>query len=169
MEKLKLIDNEKLVEKLEKEEINCWATWNIVWLDFIACALHWSHWKWTALDRSFVTMYYNEIFNYRMFVNYYLEMFNQKVQKSQSMDDTNKRTIEAQFSDLKKYSDMQLAAAKQTFQDFTDLSMTYPLHVGFLMYQERMKNFRDRYLSPVVTLFYSLSEKLQNVQIPNEE
>lgn len=166
LEKLKLIDNDKLVERLEN--LNCWATWNVAWIDFIACALHWSHWKWTALDRAFVTMYYNEIFNYRMFISYYQQMFKKKIELNTVFTDTKKRAVEAQSSDLWKYSNMQLAAAKQTFQDFTDLSMTYPLHVWFLMYQERMKNFRDRYLSPIVTLFYSLSEKLQNVQIPNE-
>lgn len=164
LEKLRLINNEEFI----KRKVNCWTTWNIVWLDFIACALHWSHWKWTALDRAFVTMYYNEIFNYRMFISYYQQMLLKKIEKSDGLKDTDKRVIEAQYSDLWKYSNIQLSAAKKTLQDFTDLSMTYPLHIWFLMYQERMKNFRDRYLSPIVTLFYSLSEKLQNVQIPNE-
>jgi hypothetical protein len=54
--------------------------------------------------------------------------------------------------------------ALHTFEDF---NMTYPLHIWLLLYQERMKNFRDKKLAPVITIFYSLSEKLQNVQLPN--
>ena len=62
----------------------------------------------------------------------------------------------------------KIEAFKQTISDMEDISMTYPLHIGLLLYQERLKNYRNNYLSPVVTVFYSLSEKLQNVQIPAE-
>jgi len=62
---------------------------------------------------------------------------------------------------------MQLEAANQTLRSFEDFNMTYPLHIWLLLYQERVTNFRDKFLSPIVTIFYSLSEKLQNVQEPN--
>jgi hypothetical protein len=45
--------------------------------------------------------------------------------------------------------------------------MTYPLHIWILLLQEKWEKFRNFSLSPEITLFYSLSEKLQNAQLPN--
>ena len=157
-----MIDNSKLVEKAE--EIWCPETWDVVWIEFIACALHWTHGKWTALNRAFVTMYYNELLNYRVFIAYYSEMLSNMIKADN--DQQSKNVKENELRDVQKYSSMQLEAAKQTLEDFSELNITYPLHIGLLMYQERAMYFREKF-SPIVTIFYSLSEKLQNVQIPS--
>ena len=160
LDKLKLIDNSKLVEIMTENE--CSETWDIKWLQYIACALHGSEWNGVALNKAFLTLCYNEILNYKVFVSYYTQMLTKLAQRS---NDTQKMIFNAQELDLKNYSDMQVDAVYQTLSDMEDMSMTYPLHIGLLLYQERIKKFRNQYLSPIVTLFYSLSEKLQNVQI----
>ena len=162
LDKLELIDNEKLVEKAA--EIKCPETWNVSWLGFVACALHWQHGKWNNINRAFLTLYYNEIMNYRIFVTYYRQVLDKMLINIQ--DNDMKVIVKNHATEMERYSNIQLKAADQTLSDFLDWTMTYPLHIWLLMYQERMKNFRDNYLSPVVTIFYSLSEKLQNVQIP---
>ena len=52
--------------------------------------------------------------------------------------------------------------------DFQDFTATYPLHIGFVWYQEVLLRFRDRSVAKMVTPFYSLYEKLRNVQPPEE-
>jgi hypothetical protein len=44
--------------------------------------------------------------------------------------------------------------------------MTYPLHIWILLHLEKWEKFRNTALSPEATKFYSLSEKLQNAQLP---
>lgn len=163
LDKLVLIDNDKLVDRAEKTK--CPETWNIAWVDFIACALHWQHGNGNYINRAFLTMYYNEIMNYRIFINYYRQILDKML--INVSDNELKTIINNHSSEIERYSSIQLSAADQTLSDFLDWTMTYPLHIWLLMYQERMKNFRDKYFSPVVTIFYSLSEKLQNVQIPD--
>jgi hypothetical protein len=69
--------------------------------------------------------------------------------------------------DLQWYVDLQYLATEHALNRFVDFSMTYPFHIWLLLYQEIMMDFRDKHLSPIITLFYSLSEKLQNVQLTN--
>jgi hypothetical protein len=68
--------------------------------------------------------------------------------------------------DFQWYANIQIDATKQALRRFEDFNMSYPLHIWLLLYQENIHKFRDKNLSPIVTLFYSLSEKLQNVQLP---
>ncbi len=82
-------------------------------------------------------------------------------------NEKNIRIYESRAPDFQFYWDIQLDSAKFALRRFEDFAMTYPLHIWLLLYQERVKEYRDKYLSPIVTIFYSLSEKLQNVQLPN--
>ena len=163
LDKLKLINNSELANMVE-DGSSCPDTWDIRWLQYLACALHGSQWNGVALSRSFLTLCYNELLNYRVFVAYYTNMLRRMA--SAEKENTDKLVFEAQALNLENYSSMQVSAFEETLSDMEDVSMTYPLHIWLLLYQERLKNFRNRYLSPVVTMFYSLSEKLQNVQIP---
>jgi hypothetical protein len=90
-----------------------------------------------------------------------------KKMASDKRDEKSIRMNESKAPDFQSYWNIQLDAAKFALRRLEDFSMTYPLHIWLLLYQERSKNYRDNYLSPIVTLFYSLSEKLQNVQLPN--
>jgi hypothetical protein len=62
---------------------------------------------------------------------------------------------------------LQIEAATQTLHNFVEMNMTYPLHIWLLLYQEKIREYRNKFLPPVVKQFYSLSEKLQNVQLPD--
>ena len=166
LDTLKLFDNEKLVPK----EGECSKdVEGVVGEKFIACALHSSHWEGSSLTPSFVTMVYNEMLNYRIFQTYMKYWLNAKIENipSDSSKEEKVREYESQYLDFEWYANLQLEATKNALATFEDFSMTYPLHIWLLMYQERMKYFRDKELSPIVTLFYSLSEKLQNVQLPS--
>lgn len=166
LDTVKIMDNSKLVELVENS--GCPITGNLVWVDFVACALHSTQWKWMAIEPAFETMFYNELLNYRVFLNYHSLWIEDKV-KGMAVDKRNEKNIrifESKAPDLEWYWSIQLDSAKFALRRLEDFAMAYPLHIWLLLYQEREKNYRDNYLSPIVTLFYSLSEKLQNVQLP---
>ena len=79
---------------------------------------------------------------------------------------TGSLEYEVNIQDFQKYSDMQIEAFKMVQNNLEEFSMTYPLHVWILLYAEKVEKFRNNSLSKVISLFYSLSEKLQNVQEP---
>ena len=149
LDKVLIINNSLLSQKAK--ESGCPTAWNMSWIDFVACALHSSQWDWFALTPSFVTLIYNEILHYRQFMLYYHKWLEGK-EKS---------------ADFGWYSDEVIEATKLVQHDFEDFNMTYPLHIWMLMYIEKIERYRNYSLSKVITLFYSLSEKLKNVQKPS--
>ena len=74
---------------------------------------------------------------------------------------------EAKKLDFELYFDMQMEASEEVQRSFEEFNMTYPLHILMLLYTEKTERFRNGSLSKIITSFYSLSEKLQNVQRPN--
>jgi hypothetical protein len=82
-------------------------------------------------------------------------------------EEKSMKVYESKSPDFQLYWSIQLDAAKFALYRLEDFSMSYPLHIGIRLYIEKEKQYRDKYLSPIVTLFYSLSEKLKNVQIPS--
>lgn len=164
LDNLKIIDNSKLSDNATKT--GCPKKWNMTWVNFIACALHSSQAKWSALTPSFVTMIYNEIFHYQIFWIYMKYWAEKRVDEMKTEDLKTIGEYRYKALDFQWYLNLQIQATKQALNSFEDFNMTYPLHIWLLMYQEKIKAFRDKGLSPIVTLFYSLSEKLQNVQLP---
>lgn len=156
LDTVRIIDNEKLVALVK--ESWCPMKWTIVWMDFIACALHSSQWRGKPLTPSFVTLLYNELLHYRHFVAYYTYASQSRFDKS-----SEKLEEEAKSMDFQRYADMQVEAFELAEHNFEEFSMTYPLHIWMLMYIEKVEKFRNNF-TDVVTSFYSLSEKLQNVQ-----
>ena len=153
---VKIIDNSKISNLAE----NLSCSWNMTWMNFVACALH-SYHKWFSLTPSFVTLVYNELLHYRHFILYYSYVMQSKEKETKNLE------YEMNRQDLKNYSDMQIEAFKMVQNNFEEFSMTYPLHIWVLLYAEKVEKFRNNNLSKVVPLFYSLSEKLQNVQEPS--
>ena len=100
-----------------------------------------------------------------MFVSYYKNWITAK--NNGILGDWIDEIFLSKLRDFQQYANIQIEAANQTLIDFEEFNMTYPLHIWLLLYQEKMKKFRNQNLSPITTIFYSLSEKLQNVQIPN--
>ena len=163
LESVKILENDELANLADTSW--CPVVWNVEWADFVACALHWSQWNGLSLTPSFLTLFYNELLHYRVFTSYYKYWLSAK--NTNVLSDVGNSENMVKISDFQQYSNMQLEAANQTLRSFEDFNMTYPLHIWLLLYQERVSNFRDKFLSPIVTIFYSLSEKLQNVQEPN--
>ena len=166
LDKLVIIDNSKFADLAEDSW--CPVAENLVWMDFIACSLHSTQWKWMAIEPAFETMFYNELLNYRVFMDYHGLWIEEKVKKM-PVDKWNEKIVrifESKSPDFQLYWNIQLDSARFSLRKLEEFSMLYPLHIWLLLYQEREKFYRDDYLSPIVTLFYSLSEKLQNVQLP---
>jgi hypothetical protein len=109
-------------------------------------------------------LFYNEIINYRIFVSYYSNWVQAKINNSSVKEE--KDMLQSRVTDFQGYSNLQIEAAEETLRKFEEFNMSYPLHIGLLLYQEKVKEFRNKHLSPITTKFYSLSEKLQNVQLP---
>jgi hypothetical protein len=79
-------------------------------------------------------------------------------------DNDTKLVYDAMLNDFKWYFSIQKEALELAEHNLEDFSMTYPLHIRLLLYVEKVEKFRAKY-SEIITMFYSLSEKLQNVQI----
>lgn len=163
LENLRIIDNSALAKIAE--ESKCPIQWNMDWINFIACALHGSQWNWLSLDSAFDTLLYNELMSYRIFVSYYWQWAQAKFDNDKINADV-RTNLQSQAVDLQAYSNLQIDAAKETLHNFEELNMSYPLHIGLLLYQEKVKEFRNKTLPPIIKTFYSLSQKLQNVQLP---
>ncbi len=156
---VRIINTSKLAGLVK--EGKCPVGWNVKWSKFVACALHSFQWSWSPLTPSFLALVYNELLHYRLFVSYYAYAIRQK-----NLDNEERLNNEVKILDFQKYSDMQVEAFKLAQHGFEEFSMTYPLHIRIHLYMEKVEKFRNDGLSKVVTLFYSLSEKLKNVQEP---
>jgi hypothetical protein len=77
------------------------------------------------------------------------------------------RILQSEISDFRQYFNVQIEASKLALHNFEEFNMTYPLHIWILLYMEKLESFRNNNLSKIITSFYSLSEKLQNVQLPS--
>lgn len=166
LETIKIIDNSKLSDLADSW---CPVDWNITWLKFIACALHSSQRDWFSLTPSFVTLLYNELLHYRQFMTFYQKWLKLKTEAMGRGKSTENevRVFQSKLNDFKKYFELQMSATERAERGFEEFNMTYPLHIWILLLQEKWEKFRNFSLSPEITLFYSLSEKLQNAQLPN--
>ena len=165
LDTVKIIDNTAMADKALVSK--CPIMWNMTWVNFIACALHSSQWKWFSLTPSFVSMVENEVMHYKIFKSY-IQYWIEKKQTAMSVDKRDEKSIReyaAKALDFDWYANLQLDATKRALHTFEEFNTSYPLHIWLLLYQEKIKRFRDLNLSPIVTIFYSLSEKLQNVQL----
>lgn len=162
LDNLKILNNSNLNSLAEESGCKNWKS--ITWTNFIACALHSSQWKWWPLTPSFLTLFYNEILHYNIFKIYIQYWIDQKITNMTNSDQILE--FQAKSLDFQWYTNMQIEASMQALHSFEEFAPTYPLHIWLLMYQEKIETFRNKHLSPIITSFYSLSEKLQNVQLP---
>lgn len=166
LETVKIIDNSMLADLADA--VKCPATEDRTWLEYVACALHSSQRDWFSLTPSFVTLLYNEMLHYRQFVAFHEEWLKLKSEAMarDKIQEKNVRMYQVKSTDFKKYLDLQMSATEWAERGFEEFNMTYPLHIWILLHLEKWEKFRNFSLSPEMTLFYSLSEKLQNAQIP---
>lgn len=122
---------------------------------------------WGSVD--FQNLIYNELLWYRLFIVYYGDTITKN--KSQylpieyvSMNSTDKKALmEDRVVLMYNYYDRSRLAVDKTNKIIDDLYRTFPIHVGFLMYQEDLKSLITAYArlwAPFITLY----DKLRNVQ-----
>lgn len=106
--------------------------------------------------KPFINLLYNELTRYITFSTYYEWILNER----NIVDEATKDEI----NQLGAAQEKLLFLTNETLNDLVNLSTTYPIHIGMLIYQEDLLRFRDR-LSKTVTPFYTLYHKLRNVQV----
>ncbi len=107
----------------------------------------------------FVTRVYTELLRYKLFSTYYTS----HLWSTNTADMVDASRYE--FVRMQAFSKKLLPTINTTLKQLAELQNTYPLHIGMLVYQEELLRLRDKYLSKLVTPFYSVFYKLQNVQI----
>lgn len=157
---VKILDNDKLASLAEASW--CPDGWDMVWMDFVACAMHSSQWNWYSLTPSSVTFLYNEMMQYRQFLTFYKRWVAQKYENT--TDEKKKRIVIARGWDFDWYVNMQLKAVKLSQTSFEDFSMSYPIHIWMQMYIEKVKLFRKKW-TKIHKLMKDLFQRLQNVQL----
>lgn len=78
-------------------------------------------------------------------------------------DPTNQTLTELSY--LKTTPLNIITTTNLTLKQLAEIESTYAFHVGMLAYQEDLLWLRNNYLSKVVTPFYTLFYKVQDVQI----
>ena len=107
----------------------------------------------------FITRIYTELLRYQLFSTYYTShLWNKDLAE---MSDASYY----EFIRIKDFQKNLMPTINTTLKQLADLQNTYPLHIGMLAYQEELLRLRDKYLSKLVSPFYSVFYKLQNVQI----
>jgi hypothetical protein len=110
---------------------------------------------------SFVNLSYNELFYYRLFMAYYLLT----LQKNPGILAEND-FLHNYDKILKTFSTQYMwskSALSLTFRMLRDVYVSFPFHIGFLMYQEDLDGFGVS-LAGIAPPIYTLHDKLRNVQ-----
>lgn len=160
--KLKLIDSKKLLKDSEKKHedktICIKDEKNPTKFDALFCNIFSSLEKPEWLN-PFINQVYNELLRYMLFSSYY--RYNLGIIPN---PDTQ---IISEIELLSTQPLQIITATNQTLKQLSDIQSTYPYHLGLLAYQEDLLWLRDKYLSKLVTPFYTFFYKVQDVQIPN--
>lgn len=118
---------------------------------------------------DFQNLIYNELLWYRLFIIYYNDTITTDVSRympgiyrSMNVNDKN-AVMKDRLELMLNYYDRSSLAVDKTNKIINDLYRTFPIHVGFLMYQEDLKSLINAYAkfgAPFITLY----DKLRNVQ-----
>lgn len=116
------------------------------------------------LDQNFISFITNEYLQYSLFVDFYtrwLQLEHTRLKDYPRIQDQYLLELEVMHQQRKQLKQALITALRER-QDF---STSYPLHVGFVRYQEMLLKVRNR-ASTLLPPFYALYEKLRNVQAP---
>lgn len=120
---------------------------------------------WTNSEYRFLNAVYNEYFWYRVFLSYYTSYINSSdfvdgEQDNQDKYEENQERISLVQDQIIKSK----TAITLSLRSLTEMTYSFPVHVGFLMYHEDAKLFMEnssKLYAPIRTLY----DKLRNVQI----
>lgn len=147
LQRLKVLDLEKLLD------LSCAGA-----PDLISCGLYASG---DGVDQHFLDFVYNEYLNYAIFVDFATNYTDKKA--AAARDETTFLSLYTESASLSQQRKIYRQALQYALDDFKDFVSTYPLHVGLVLYQEKLLQFRDKF-SKVLPPLYTLYEKLRNVQ-----
>jgi hypothetical protein len=164
LQSLVMLDNDELLEKAV--EAGCVPPLDGQVGGFV-CGLHMPNQQ--GMDQYFVNFVMNEYLHYRFFIDFYANQQQKRIlgnSNLSSLDSAQRRSLMTIVNSLVAQRNMDEELLKRSLEDFQDFIATYPLHLGFVWYQEQLLKFRNDYATKMVTPFYSLYEKLRNVQPP---
>ncbi|HKL43687.1 MAG TPA: hypothetical protein VJ892_00215 [Candidatus Absconditabacterales bacterium] len=156
LKKTKVID----FEELKKQEIECGDSWtgNILYCALVGDDIR--------PENSFVGAIYNEYLWYRLFISYYTyELANDHRYSDLNTNDTRKK-IDSNMDKVYSFQE-QIFRSRQAvslaLRSLSEISSSFSLHIGFIMYQEDAQMFMKQIAKiypPIMTLY----DKLRNVQ-----
>ena len=135
-------ENDELVCSGNVDQQNlvyCWVAWEIQW--------------WLGM---FVNTVYNELERYSIFSSYYWQILSQR--------DEIPNNLQTEAIQSMSSPDKFLSLMEESMTELLNISLTYPLHVVLVAYEEDLLRMRDKYLVKIVTPIYCLYHKLRNVQ-----
>ena len=116
---------------------------------------------------------FNEIFFYTLFSSVYKEYLNRFRDNKEKIPISWKeqsfsiwQSIILQRWRIDKYNKKILDATQESIRQLLNLEASYPIHIGFLMYQEDLFNLREN-LAKIYLPIHQLHYKLENVQSKN--
>jgi hypothetical protein len=121
-----------------------------------------------GVDQHFINFVVNEYLNYRLFIDFYTNQQQKRLVEKRNLTEKTQELFLVELQSLAKQREMYEQALRVALMDFQDFIATYPFHLGLVWYQEQLLKFRDNYAVKLVTPFYSLYEKLRNVQPPEK-
>jgi len=157
---VKLVDYEKLFEDSLKYPQECNPEAVVMWTyNIMMCGLYGDD----NPMRAFVNLLYNELFYYNLFMVTY-EAYLQDIQNGTAITFKWLRKEQAEKIDMvRQHTKWSADAIKLSIRMLNEMFTTFPLHIGFLLYNEEIVNMRAE-LVKIVTPIYTLFDKLQNAQ-----
>ncbi|MCF7834964.1 hypothetical protein K9M48_02815 [Candidatus Gracilibacteria bacterium] len=162
---LDIINYQNILVSDDKGLISCPAT-SASDYDFLKCGLIGHGFD---IDSKYINLIYNEIFYYRLLLKFYEEKVLSaptEIAPAPFNKDTTtaKNYFKNKIYEFNREINRMHSAVSNTTKMLNEIYATFPLHIGFLMYQEDLLILRDKYLYKIVTPFYTLYGKLRNVQ-----
>ena len=154
----KVINIENLLKWKKKDSCGKDRVNNILY-----CALLWDD---ITPEKSFLNVVYNEYLWYRLFISYYSYELSVVPDLSELTSKDISKKMELNREKIYSFQDQMFRsrqAVSMALRSLSEVSSSFALHVGFLMYQEDAKMFMkklSKLYPPIMTLF----DKLRNVQ-----
>lgn len=115
---------------------------------------------------QYVNLIYNELFFYTSFVQYYtylLGLTSSFEIDTNLSDQDNAKAKQAKIWLIQQNLSESRDAIKTTIRLIKELQMTFPMHIGFLLYTEGINAFVGKY-NQILSPIYTLSDLFRNVQ-----
>lgn len=156
--KTKVVDVKRLSKNKSKDM--CTKDWEN---NILYCGLLWDD---IISKKSFLNVIYNEYLRYRLFISYYSYGLSVEHNYSELTDGNTLDQLDRNREKIYGFQE-QIFRTRQAvttaFRSLSEISSSFAVHVGFLMYHEDAKMFMKK-LSKLYPPIMTLYDKLRNVQ-----